>query len=281
MKVSEWCSEVRLIVLGTDSFNHNMRDWFIFSQIYTLLSNDFQELSVFFNTDYGFQPNYSAMDFEYTTFHSADKTINKVLDKIIKNVQIGYSKDSDGNYSASDKNKMADTISVNWQWIAQMILSKFGEKWNRLVIAFYNETYNPIHNYDMTESIETESSGTTIPNLITSSTSKTNTDIITKTSSDNNRYGFNSSSAVPTDTDNSTQTMIGDSDNNTTDSTTTQTGNTSISDKGTSKTTRSGNIGVTTTQKMLNEEWEVRKHNIIEMMFEDVDSVLCSHIYEP
>ena len=40
--------------------------------------------------------------------------------------------------------------------------------------------------------------------------------------------------------------------------------------------TRSGNIGVTTTQKMIREELEVRKYQFIEEVMRDIDKVLCS-----
>lgn len=43
--------------------------------------------------------------------------------------------------------------------------------------------------------------------------------------------------------------------------------------------TRSGNIGVTTSQQMLESEWELRKHNLYKMMMEDLDTIYCIPCY--
>ena len=43
--------------------------------------------------------------------------------------------------------------------------------------------------------------------------------------------------------------------------------------------TRSGNIGVTTSQQMLESELELRKYDLLSTVFEDVDTILCLSIY--
>ena len=43
--------------------------------------------------------------------------------------------------------------------------------------------------------------------------------------------------------------------------------------------TKSGNIGVTTSQQMLESELELRKYDLLSVVFEDCDSVLCLNIY--
>ena len=45
------------------------------------------------------------------------------------------------------------------------------------------------------------------------------------------------------------------------------------------KHTKSGNIGVTTSQQMLESELELRKYDLLSVVFEDCDSVLCLNIY--
>ena len=45
------------------------------------------------------------------------------------------------------------------------------------------------------------------------------------------------------------------------------------------KHTRSGNIGVTTSQQMLESELELRKYDLLSTVFEDVDTILCLSIY--
>ena len=80
-----------------------------------------------------------------------------------------------------------------------------------------------------------------------------NTDIETA----NDIYGFNSASAVPS---NKTKTT-GNKLNNTVDH------------------TRSGNIGVTTSQQMLESEIKLREWNFYDQLYKDVDSILCLKVY--
>ena len=80
-----------------------------------------------------------------------------------------------------------------------------------------------------------------------------NTDIETA----NNVYGFNSSSPVPSNNAKTTGNKL----NNTTDH------------------TRSGNIGVTTSQQMLESEIKLREWNFYDQLFKDVDSILCLQLY--
>lgn len=80
-----------------------------------------------------------------------------------------------------------------------------------------------------------------------------NTDMNTS----NKVYGFNSPTAIPS----SDQNMSGSKLTNTTE------------------LTRSGNIGVTTSQQMLESEIKLRKWNFIDEIMRDVDSVLCLNIY--
>lgn len=122
------------------------------------------------------------------------------------------------------------------------LLFKYGRKWDGLCSAFLLE-YNPIHNYDMEED------------------EKYNTYLETSDNTDNYTNGFNSSTASPTDKSENTVTVDGDWDNN----------------KRNLK--RSGNIGVTTTQKMLQEEIEIKRYNILNEMFEDIASELTLSIY--
>ena len=42
---------------------------------------------------------------------------------------------------------------------------------------------------------------------------------------------------------------------------------------------RAGNIGVTTSQQMLESEFEVRKHDLYNLIYNDIDSILCMKIY--
>lgn len=122
------------------------------------------------------------------------------------------------------------------------LLFKYGRKWDGLCSAFLLQ-YNPIHNYDMEED------------------EKYNTYLETSDDTDNYTNGFNSSTASPTDKSENTVIVDGDWDNNK------------------RNLQRSGNIGVTTTQKMLQEEIEIKRYNILNEIFEDIASELTLSVY--
>ena len=127
-------------------------------------------------------------------------------------------------------------------YLVYTILNKFASKWERLLDTLYLD-YNPIHNYDMTED------------------EKVNTYLETSDDTDKYTNGFNSSTASPTDKSENTIIVDGDWDNNK------------------RNLTRKGNIGVTTSQQMMESEIELRQYNFIEQMFEDIDSLLTLSIY--
>lgn len=151
--------------------------------------------------------------------------------------------------------------------VARYIVNKFTDKWNKIYSAFIQSNYNPLENYSMIQ-VET-------PDIEKNSTAKTNTELKTKTSIDSTRdtYGFNSATSVPTNKD-ATDTDVdvtGDKDKNFTDYKETETG--------TRELTRSGNIGVTTSQQMLQSEIDLRKFNFVDMIMNDVDEIMCLSIY--
>lgn len=156
----------------------------------------------------------SDLDTEYLYLHSGEKTISPLLEK-----------------TSLDK-------------VASIIVSKFGDKWNRLYDAFITSVYNPIENYSMTES------------------EKTNSKVKVTSSGKSGTYGFNSDDSVPTGESSTETTSEGNADDNR------------------RELTRSGNIGVTTSQQMLQSELDLRKWNFTEMMYEDVDSICTLSIYD-
>ena len=84
------------------------------------------------------------------------------------------------------------------------------------------------------------------------------------TSTDNTKggsYGFNSDVSVPVNDSNSTSVVEGNGEDNK------------------RELTRSGNIGVTSSQQMLEQELQLRKYNFYEELFKDVNSVATLSIY--
>ena len=116
---------------------------------------------------------------------------------------------------------------------------------------------------------------------------KVNTDLTTSTENDvtdSDIYGFNSGNPNPSGkiTRNGDVVVTGDADNNVeTTHTTGDADNNVITDKesGTRTIERHGNIGVTTSQQMLQSEFEVRKYDFYKMIYSDIDSILCLKTY--
>lgn len=83
------------------------------------------------------------------------------------------------------------------------------------------------------------------------------TEVDSDVTTNNNIYGFNSGSAVPVSEQNVNANRL----NNITE------------------LHRSGNIGVTTSQQMLESEIKLREWNFYNQLMKDVDSVLCLQLY--
>lgn len=237
-----------------------------------------------------------------------------------------------------------DTLdSADKSMIAEIAYSIYGEKWEKLHDLMELE-YNPISNYDMTETESistdnseelrrtgtetTQSTGTdtfthtgtqTDANTGTETTthtgtSTTNTDESSSGSSDgttdNKIYGFNSTGGVD-DTSSANETSATsergveeETTNNLTDQRTdalnhlrtdnltdaetrnlsdTLTRNTTDATTGETETertlTRSGNIGVTTSQQMIQSSIELYEWNLFEQVFKDLDTILTISTY--
>lgn len=136
-------------------------------------------------------------------------------------------------------------------YISSIIYNRFGSKWKHIWDAL-NIQYNPLENYSMVQE--------RTPDI----TRKTDGEGSTSTDSQTGIFGFNSSSDNPS----------GTIDGNQSDTMTR-----TEKETGKETTTRSGNIGVTTSQQMLNAEWEIRQKDFYKMIYEDIDSILCLKIY--
>ena len=206
----------------------------IFSRILTLYPERFEWL------DATLAP---ILDIEYFGNYSGGKIISVLLDKFV---------DEDNETISSDDKNV----------IAQIIVNLYGDKWAHLYDAITAE-YNPINNYDMTQ--------TETPNITKTNKAKTKTTINNDMGS--KTYGFNSSEGVPqadTSTE-ATQTVEGDLDVNKTNNIETETGTRTL--------TRSGNIGVTTSQQMIESEISLRQWNFYKSCFDDIDDVMTARYY--
>ena len=147
--------------------------------------------------------------------------------------------------------------------VGKVACSRFGDNWKRIYAAYFSADYNPIENYDMTQ--------TRTPNLNTNTTAKRKQETVVNTSG--------STSIVPFNETESTLTGESSGDSVTTEDNTKNEIETDTNETGTDTLTRHGNIGVTTSQQMLQSELDLRKLDFIKMIFRDVDRVLFRNYY--
>lgn len=187
--------------------------------------------------------NVFTLNFDYFIGYSADKFISPLLNKMI------------AEYSSNYMEKIAKILYV-----------RFATKWKKIYDALMTQ-YNPLENYSMLEE--------RTPELTTKETENVNTEVTTnrETNASSKYKGFNASDPVTittTDGKEDVTTSGASADNET---------HRVIENTGTETLTRSGNIGVTTSQQMLESEFKVRQYDFYKMIYNDIDSVLCLSIY--
>ena len=115
-------------------------------------------------------------------------------------------------------------------------------------------------------------------------TRKINTDITTENDSESATgiFGFNSgatSNPTADGTGNTTVHTVGDEDDNTETTNNEKTNTGTKSNYGKEELTRHGNIGVTTSQQMLQSEIELRSYDLQQRIYADLDKYLTLPIY--
>ena len=143
--------------------------------------------------------------------------------------------------------------------ISEWIAYRLGDNFKRLFEAYFEGQYNPLHNYDMEEK--------RAPDLTTTTNGDTNSKVSTTT--DRNQYGFDSTDPVPTDHD--VSTTEADKTYNTTHAETTE--------KGSETTTRKGNIGVLSSQKLMIEELNLRQYDYWSQIYKMIDKLLVRGLF--
>lgn len=208
----------------------------------------------------------------------------------------------------SETGKIYDTA---YESIGRTLTAIYKENWNKIYDA-YTKEYEPLENYNMIEEGSDTNSGSDVitdvkgnkrvqdiygQDKITNVMGERNSqDIIGERmdSAENQVSAFNS----PTYQDNNKDVnILGEQTNNhkdnqyidttTKDSRTdthTEDGYTDINTtqhglKVEHKLTKRGNLGVTTSQQMLQSELELRKYDFIKQIFNDIDTYLCLRIY--
>lgn len=189
--------------------------------------------------------NVATLNQDYYLSHSGDKYISPFVEKLF------------------NAGKTASEIS---SYVATICYNRFGVKWKKIYDALLTE-YNPLENYSMEE--------TRTSNLTDSDTENVGTSISSNrsTTASSKYKGFNANEPVTiTKTDGSEDsTTTGTKLANETTRTSTHTGTENLQ--------RAGNIGVTTSQQMLESEFKVRQFDFYKELFNDIDSVMCLMIY--
>lgn len=175
-------------------------------------------------------------------------------------------------YMIIDCNKIADYNTYYKR--AKVVYNLNKNKYIKLV-ATETVEYNPIENYSMTEN----SDETRTPNLTRSSEGTANesgtnsaNNTTNNTSTDSNT-SFDSADFI----NNSKNELTGNSittGENTAKSNSTVTSKETGTEQTTNELTRKGNIGVTTTQQMLEQERAIADFSTIKIFFEDVAKLL-------
>ena len=238
------------------------------------------------NVPWGDSVDDSTLDMEYLLNHSGGKFCAPIIKSLLER---------GGTYVNED-----GTLSTNSVYIlARIIVAKYKNNWQRLWDV-NSSVYNPINNYDMVETRTTKgaSSEAKVSKLdrldeesVTNEYGKTETVDHGRTSdSMSYRYGINTDTEDPKPSEKDTMeeggtttTTDGGSDytlrelSSASDSTTNSVGASEEEEE----LHRSGNIGVTTTQKMIEEERRLWVWNYFEQVFSDLDKELALSFHDP
>lgn len=242
--------------------------------------------------------------------HSSNKTISPLVERLMVD---GKLSDEAKQTIATTLSIM---FKENWTYLWKALYADYNPIYNYGMTESEssNETGNETTTND--KSITTESEGWVSKetndksdNTTTDNNSSTTEDLNTVNSSmtsetDNSVYGYNSENAVndnksitksteaTTNKDNSTVTNNGSTVTNygaesSEDTNTTDNSKSTEADKGTKDSTsnttrvltREGNIGVTTSQQMIESELKLRNTKYWDLVFKDIDSLLTLSIY--
>ena len=180
-----------------------------------------------------------------------------------------------------------------YDYLAYMLI-RYQYKWKKLIDNVYAQIYNPIENYDRQEdtSLTYEGSENVTRNVdsdrkIKGTTADTRNDTSSaNSSSQKNVFAFDSAEASPSDSDSGTTTATGTGssnstvDNSDTEKRTETEGHSFTDRKNVTASRIHGNVGVTTSQQMLESEVALRnKYDFFNTVYEDIVNTLLKPIY--
>lgn len=228
---------------------------------------------------------YVPSDLDYVLNHSATKYVSRMVDILL----------------GTNEQLTSNALGV----LALTIFKIYSRKWDKLYNTF-NLEYNPINNYDMTETMTDDTTERTFGHVNTRvndlSHTKDGDETVTHNTTDTRTddlenemitsvQGFNSNDYVPSDKENGsnsgTQTLAKTGTDTTEhDITETDTGTQTDTESGKNTDvrnyvlTRSGNIGVTSSQQMIEQERKLWEFNFVHMVYHDIDTIMTTPYYK-
>lgn len=174
-------------------------------------------------------------------YSKSDTRINWMTEDDSKTLDLEYYLGVSGNkYITPLVEKLYDFDDTTYlSKIADIFILRFADNLKRIYDAL-NINYQPLNNYDMTED---ENVGSEI-----------------KTDLNNNYFGFNGTSDDGEKVNKNSSTTSGDYNKNH------------------RKLVRYGNIGVTSSQDLLNDEINTRRYNFYRYVYKCIDSIMCLDI---
>lgn len=170
--------------------------------------------------------------------------------------------------------------SENSQKLAEIINKRFVNKWNKSWATIVAE-YNPLQPYNIEAEDEHSEEGgreDTENNTLTYNGSKVNE--FHGTGNENNGlYGFNSDNSVPSDVSSTSDNSVNTESFNQRSDVRSITSANVRSSSGTSSSSRHGNIGIYTLQRLIREERELANFDFLKMVYEDIDKITTIPIY--
>ena len=257
------------------------------------------------------------LDAEYLGNHSGNKETSPLIDDFIETnyeEEIQHPLVLTSEQRGLLANIVANKFANKWTRLYAIMLAEYNPIENYSMVEEetpdITKQYSVSDNYSVTNEITKAINKTTTEtpsnDYKVTEERKVNTDLSveTDTSTSADVYGFNSVTPVPSNegSGGSTVTTTGDEDTNKETTIKTQEGYMTITEEGSAQDnietntqsqtgykqetesgtrtlTRSGNIGVTTSQQMIESEIALWQWNFFDMIFKDVDTVLTSPKY--
>ena len=180
------------------------------------------------------------------------------------------------------KNQNPTIVDTADDLLGKIIRNKFSSKWSKQYLALLQEQYNPLVDYEHSETVTKDNTDTTTYDTTVENSGNRGSKVTTtfEDNSNDKVFGFNSTSAVNTDTSTSTstETSQGLATDNTTSNTEEKSGTDTKSHIADERKNISGrNL---TVAELIDKELDMRNRQIFfDIVYEDIDSIATIGVY--